>query len=154
MRGNPRWVLALPTIGGVYATALVATAIGLGPLSLDRLAAAAPNLLLIGAYAAIGLLLARTQISNRRPLGGWSLSGLTLAVVFFTCAAMHVVYALQVVDGHYQPDVHGLVVDALAVAAGLYFLWVVRALRHGALSDWNGKPLPARRPAGPETAPA
>jgi hypothetical protein len=154
-RGNPLWVLALPTIGGIYVTALIAAAIGLGPLSLERLPAAAPNLLVIPIYCTIGFFLAKTQIANRRPLGGWSLSGLALAIVFPTCAAMHAVYALNILNGRYQADVHGLGVGWLAVLAGLYFLWVVQALYRGTFGDWNGSPTRARAmPAAPQSAAA
>ena len=66
-----------------------------------RLETAVPNLLLIVIYGAIGYFLARTQIANRRPLGGWSLSGLALAVVFPTCAAMHGIYGYYELTGLY-----------------------------------------------------
>jgi hypothetical protein len=154
-RGNPLWVLALPTIAGIYVTALIAAAIGLGPLTLGHLSTALPNLLLVAIYCTIGFFLARTQIANRRPLGGWSVSGLALAIVFPTCAAMHAVYALYVLNGRYQADVHGLGVGWLAVVAGLYFLWVVQALYRGTFADWNGSPPRARAmPAAPQSAAA
>ena len=154
-RGNPLWVLALPTIGGIYATALIAASIGLGPLTLGRLSTATPNLLLVALYCTIGFYLARTQIANRRPLGGWSVSGLALAIVFPTCAAMHAVYALHVLNSRYQADVHGLGVAWLAVVAGLYFLWVVHALHRGAFADWNGTPPRGRAlPAAPQSVAA
>ena len=143
--GTPVWVHALPIIAAVYATALVAAAIGVGPLSLGALPQTIPNLLLIGIYCAIGWFLARTQLANRRPLGGWSVSGLALAIVFPTCAAMHGVYALYTLSGRYQADVHGIGVDWLAVPAGLYFLWVVHALYRGTFRDWNGSPLRTRQ---------
>lgn len=141
--GSPIWVLALPTIGGIYVTALVALAIQLGPIDLGALPVAAPNLLLVGIYAAIGWVLARTQIANRAPLGGWSVSGLSLAIVFPTCAVMHATYALYTLTGRYEADVHGMGIDWIAVPAGLYFLWVVRALYRGTYIEWNGSPLRA-----------
>jgi hypothetical protein len=140
--GNPIWVLALPTVGGIYLTALVAAAMGVGGLQLDaeNLPMVASNLLLVGLYAAIAYFLSRTQVANRRPLAGWSLSGLALSVVFWTCSAMHGVYALYGLSGQYLVDYHGLAIDWLAVPAAVYFLWVVRALYRGSYKDWNGAP--------------
>jgi hypothetical protein len=145
--GTPSWVYALPIIAAVYATALVFAAIGAGPLEVDKLPQTIPNILLIAIYCAIGWFLARTQLANRRPLGGWSVSGLALAIVFPTCAAMHAIYAVYTLNGRYQPDGHGLGIDWLAVPAGLYFLWVVYALYRGTVRDWNGSPEHARRAA-------
>jgi hypothetical protein len=152
-RGDPPWVVALPTIAGVYVTALVAAAIAYGGVDLGNVALAIPNMLLIGIYLAIGWFLARTQIANRRPLGGWSVSGLALAIIFPTCAAMHAVYGFYTLTGNYAGDVHGLTIDWLAVPAGLYFLWVVRALYRGTFTDWNGSPFRLRSTAA-EPAPA
>jgi hypothetical protein len=148
--GDPVWVLALPTIAGVYVTALIASAVGLRPLSLGNVPTVLPNVMLVAVYCAIGWFLVRTQVANRRPLRGWSVSGLALAIIFPTCAAMHAVYALYGLSGRYAADVHGLGVDWLSVPAGIYFLWVVRALYRGTYSDWNGSPLRARpAPATP-----
>jgi hypothetical protein len=151
---DPIWVRAIPTLAGIYVTALVAAALDVGPLDFGRVADAIPNLLLVVIYCAIGWFLARTQVANRRPLGGWSVSGLALAIIFPTCAAMHAVYALYTLSGRYGPDVHGLGVDLLAVPAGLYFLWVVRALYRGTFADWNGSPLRSRHVGVPEAAAA
>jgi hypothetical protein len=154
--GTPAWVHALPMMAAAYVTALVSAAIAAGPLRVDALPDAIPNLLLIVVYCAIGWFLARTQIANRGPLGGWSVSGLALTIVFFTCAAMHAIYALYTLSGRYQVDVHGMGVDWVAVPAGCYFLWVVYALYHGTFRDWNGSPVRARVPAAkpdPATAP-
>jgi len=143
--GNPLWVIALPTIGGIYITALVAAALGVGGIRLDadNFPMVVSNVLLVGLYAAIAYFLSRTQIANRRPLSGWSLSGLALSVVFWTCAAMHGIYALYGLSGRYALDYHGLAIDWLAVPAAVYFLWVVRALYRGRYQDWNGAPAKA-----------
>jgi hypothetical protein len=140
--GNPIWVLALPTLGGIYLTALIAASLGVGGLQLDgdNFPIVAANVMLVGLYAAIAFFLSRTQIANRRPLAGWSLSGLALSVVFWTCAAMHGVYALYGMAGTYDVDYHGIAIDVLAVPAAVYFLWVVQALYRGTYRDWNGAP--------------
>jgi hypothetical protein len=138
--GTPGWIMALPTLGGIYATALVAAAIGVGGTLYDPAAGVVANLILVGLYSAIGYYLARTQIANRRPLAGWSLGGLALAVVFPTCAAMHGIYAFYELNGYYAADGHMLAVDLLAVPAAMYFLWVVHALYRGSFRDWNGAP--------------
>ncbi len=137
VKGNPIWVLALPTIAAAYFTALVTIIAGASHLGDNHLAAALPNLMLIVIYSTIGYYLVRTQVANRRPLGGWSISGLALAVIFPTCAMMHAVYAYYALTGRYGPAVHTTVIDWLAVPAGIYFLWVVQALFHGSFRDWN-----------------
>jgi hypothetical protein len=135
--GNPLWVLALPTLAGIYLTTVVAGALASGEPQADNLWIAAPNVLLIGIYMAIGYFLVRTQIRNHRPLGGWSISGLSLGIIFPTCAVMHGVFAFYTLTGRYAYDVHGFAIDWLAVPAGLYFLWVVRGLYADTLEDWN-----------------
>lgn len=150
--GSPLWVLAMPTALAVYLTALGMTIVGAGPLSTDALAMALPNLLLVVVYGLVGFYIARTQIHNRRPLGGWSLSGLSLAAIFPTCATMHGVFAFYALSGAYASDAHHLVVGWLSVPAGLYFLYVVRSLYRGSATDWNRMRAP--RAASPVTAAA
>lgn len=137
--GTPGWLLIAPTVAAIYVTALGAAALQVRPVEggFRLVPTVAPNVLLVGIYVTIGYFLFRTQLRNRRSLGGWSVSGLSLGVVFPTCALMHGVFILQAAAGRYAYDVHGFVVDWLGVPAGLYFLWVVRRLYHDALTDWN-----------------
>lgn len=135
--GSPVWVLALPTLFAAYVSVfatLIASASGIHP---NQALAVMPNLLLVLIYATVGYYLVRTQVANRRPLGGWSVSGLALAVIFPTCAMMHAVYAYYALSGRYQAAAHTTVIDWLAVPAGAYFLWVVQSLFHGGFHDWN-----------------
>jgi len=139
VRGTPGWIVAIPTIFAVYLTAVGAAALNIAEAS--HLTISAPvilNLMLFGLYSAIGYFLARTQIANRRPLGGFSLSGLSLTIVFPTCAVMHGIYAYYSMTGLYAFDVHNVVIDYVAVPAAMYFLWVVHALYRGTFHDWNG----------------
>lgn len=154
--GNPLWVLALPTVAGIYLTALVAVIVNSGAVNSDHLAAVAPNILLIPIYMTIGYYLVRTQLANRRPLGGWSMSGLALAIIFPTCAVMHAIYAYYALDGRYGPAAHTTVIDWVAVPAGVYFLWVVQALYRGTFRDWNRATIlrAAAERASDEAAPA
>ena len=138
--GTPFWILALPTVLGMYLTALVAATIAHGPVTMLDPWGVIPQFLLVGLYAAIGYYLARTQVANHRPLGGWSLSGLALAIVFPTCALMHGVFAYYSLTGQYAIDAHARVIDVIAVPAAVYFLWVVNRLYRGAYHDWNGAP--------------
>ena len=134
--GTPLWIMAIPTLAGVYITALAAVFMReAGGVTLSSMVV--PNLLLLGLYFAIGYFLTRTQLRNRDPLGGWSVSGLSLAIIFPTCGLMHAVFALASSIGLYAYDWHGFAIDWLAVPAAAYFLWVVRGLYADALSDWN-----------------
>jgi hypothetical protein len=137
IKGTPVWILALPALASAYAATIVTVVVDGGHFRGDQLVAVAPNLLLVAIYATIGYYLARTQLANRRPLGGWSVSGLALAVIFPTCAMMHAVYAYYAVSGRYQAASPTTVIDWLAVPAGMYFLWVVQSLYRGAYQDWN-----------------
>jgi hypothetical protein len=141
--GNPKWLLALPTLSGVYITAILAAMLvgGLGAVAVSPSVIA--NLMLVGLYSAIGYYLARTQLANRKPLGGWSVSGLALTIVFPTCAIMHGVYAYYQVTGAYANDLHMSILDWISVPAAIYFLWVVQSLYRGAFHDWNGAPRSA-----------
>jgi hypothetical protein len=94
--------------------------------------------MLVVLYFMIGYFILRTQLRNRALLNGWSVSGLALAIVFPTCGLMHGVYALYASAGLYHDiDYHGWVVDAFAVPAAIYFLWVVIGLYRLSLRDWN-----------------
>lgn len=135
--GTPLWMDLLPILGFVYLAALVNAAIDVARSAPELEPKILPNLLLIGLYSAIGAQLARTQLRNRPHTGGWSVSGTSLATVMFTCALMHGVYALYATSGRYDLDVHGYGIDILSVPAAAYFLWVVWALHHGRLRDWN-----------------
>ena len=152
IRGTPGWVEALPTVTGVYLAALATAALALaGPLSLET--PIVPNAVLVVLYVAIGAVLLRTQVSNRRFTGNWSLSGLSLTYVFPTCALMHGVYALYMSTGRYHPDWHGLVVDSFGVPAAAYFLWVVWSLHRGTLHDWNEAAADGRLAPRPDAEP-
>ena len=96
-----------------------------------------PNVVLVWMYGTIAFYLLRTQRANRSPLGGWSVSGLSLTGLFATCTVMHAAWLAYAVVATYDIDGHGLIVDWLSVPAALYFLWVVRALWLGTVTDWN-----------------
>ena len=143
--GTPRAVAVLPVLSGAYLAGYVvwvAAILGPGGDFGPRLV---PNVLLLGLYGLIGFYLLRTQLANRRSLGGWSLSGLSLTLVFPTCGLMHAVSAVYGSSGRYDVDAHGLIIDWLAVPAAVYFLWVVRALHHNAFTDWNRGATGVRR---------
>jgi len=135
--GTPRWVAALPAMAVAYLAVLataVAVVLAQGASYGPKLT---PNVLLLAIYCVIGYYLIRTQLANHRALGGWSLSGLSLSVVFPTCGVMHAIFAAYAARGRYDVDWHGLVIDWLAVPAAVYFVWVVRSLYLGAFTDWN-----------------
>lgn len=146
--GTPRWLQALPTAAGMYLTALVSAGLAVGAGGLTLRAWMIPNVLLIGVYLTIASFLLRTQIRNRGPLRGWSLSGLSLTGIFPTCALMHAAWVVYAAAGRYEFDVHGFVAGLLAVPAGLYFLWTVRGLFLDTVRDWHVRsPERAGQPA-------
>jgi hypothetical protein len=149
--GTPRWIALLPVLWATYLTATVAILFDARAAAgaAESLSLVIPNLFLVALYFAIGYFLMRTQLANRRPLGGWSVSGLALTVIFPTCGVMHGVYAYYAVTGRYLIDSHGLVIDWLAVPAAVYFLWVVQALYRGTFRDWNGAPGRVRTTPAP-----
>jgi hypothetical protein len=134
--GTPLWVHSIPTVSAMYLTALTAAVLVNGQsLSIPR--QVAPNLILVAVYFMIGYQVGRTQLRNRPVLGGWSVSGLSLAVIFPTCGLMHGIYAMYAASNRYHLDWHGWVIDWLAVPSAIYFLWVVRGLYRQAFPDWN-----------------
>ena len=142
--GTPRWVGAMPVVAAAYVVAFGGAAwalVAAGASSFRPVMVS--NVLLVGLYMMIGWHLLVTQLRNRGPLGGWSVSGLALTCVFPTCALMHAAWLLHAVLGTYEVDVHGLVIDWLSVPAAFYFLWVVRSLQLGTASDWNRRSIAA-----------
>jgi hypothetical protein len=103
------------------------------------LAGLVPNLFLFVNYTVVGALVARTQLARRPGLGGWSISGLAMSGVFFTCGVAHLVAGLTI-----RPDWHVLIFDIPGVPFSIYFLWVVRSLHRRSLRDWNRRPLVGR----------
>lgn len=136
IEGTPRWLLVSPVIGAIYSAVLFSTlaTITRGDAFEPRII---PNLALLVLYGAIAAVLTTTQLRNHGVTGGWSLSGISLAAVMFTCAYMHTVYAAYAQTGAYDIDVHGFTIDILSVPAAVYFLWVVLALHRGTIRDWN-----------------
>lgn len=98
-----------------------------------------PNALITLLYLGIGVLLWRGQHRNRVYLGGWSVSGMSLMMIFPTCGLMHWVYVWVAAAGRFDPDWHGLWADWLSVPAALYFFWAVAGMERGTLRDWNPK---------------
>lgn len=136
--GNPRWLMSLPSLSGVYVTALIAVSFGvLSTNGTQYNSLIAPSALLLMLYGTIGYFLVRTQLRNHQHEGGWSVSGITLGVVFPTCGLMHAMHAMYATAGLYRIDNVQIVIDWLSVPAAIYFLWVVRGLYLDALEDWN-----------------
>jgi hypothetical protein len=101
------------------------------------------NVFVTVTYGMVGWYLADHQVRRHAAEGVWSLSGVSLAGVFFTCALMHLIYATT---AHYGPTLY---FDLLGVPASIYFLWVVRRVYSDSVVDWNRRPL-----VGAATAPA
>jgi hypothetical protein len=93
------------------------------------------NLWVTFTYGMVGWYLGDTQIRRYIANRTWSLSGLSLAAVFPTCAAMHLILAL---NG--SADTATLPFDLLGVPTSIYFLWVIRRLHTDSVVDWNRHP--------------
>lgn len=94
------------------------------------------NLFVTLTYAMVGWYLIETQVRRYVTSRSYSLSGLSLAAVFPTCAAMHLILALT--SGH---GIATLPFDLLGVPASIYFLWIVKRLHKDSVVDWNRRPL-------------
>lgn len=141
--GLPVWLEAIPTALAAYTAAVIAASLWIvGPDEVfsPRIV---PNLCLVLLYGAIAYVLLRTQLRNHRHVGGWSVSGISLALVMYTCALMHAVFALYANSGRYYLDWHQASIDIVAVPAACYFLWVTYSLYQGWIRDWNIAPEPA-----------
>ena len=134
---NTLWVRCLPFLSAVYLTALVSSLTDEVGMSMRFGFTVVVNSLLVLIYLSISYVLLRTQIHNRAILGGWSLSGLSLGTLFWTCAAMHTVTAVYTASARYDTDIHGVLIDTLSVPAGIYFLWVTWGLYRDAIGDWH-----------------
>jgi hypothetical protein len=147
--GTPPWLVAGALgfcflAGGLFAAAALRLADGPQPPLLVLI----PNAFVSVTYALVGILLLRTQYLRRGTLGGWSLSGLSLTMIFPSCALMHAVYALTAVG-----DFNICPADLLGIPASAYFLWVVHRLYRQALFDWNRRPIVGARQATVRPAP-
>jgi hypothetical protein len=151
IHGSPWWVRLIPVVSGAVVAVVVFGALIQRPNFSQESTIAKLTLpisiALIALYGQVGWYLARTQIRRSREIGGWSLSGLMLTLVFPTCALTHAAYALAGAN-----DVHTFVIDLLAVPAAIWFLLVVRGIYLEHVDDWNKRPLvgnavPPQRPA-------
>ena len=137
---TPWWLRVAPVASGLYLVAVGFASVAVAGGQFRPTAIVRVNAALVVLYMAIGWVVLRTQLRNHALMGGWSVSGLCLAVIFPTCALMHGVWAAYALGGLYHHDVHGLVVDWLSVPAAVYFLWVVHRLYRDSLRDWNQGP--------------
>lgn len=81
-------------------------------------------------YLWIGYFLWIGQVGIHETTGQWSLAGLSLAMVFPTCAVLHASYGLNVAAGRYESDIHFLAIDGLGIPMACWFLVLTYRLRH------------------------
>lgn len=93
------------------------------------------NLFVVITYGMVGGYLADYQVRRYLAEGAWSLSGVSLSGVFFTCALMHLIYATS------ERDIATLPFDLLGIPASVYFLWIVKRVHNDSVVDWNRRPL-------------
>jgi hypothetical protein len=103
------------------------------------------NLFVTITYGTVGWYLADHQVRRHLTTGAWSLSGVALTGVFFTCAQIHLI------DATTQGSDLMLVFDLIGIPASIYFLWVVKQVHSDSVLDWNRRPLvgAAAAPARP-----
>lgn len=103
------------------------------------------NMFVTVTYGMVGWYLADQQVRRRLASGAWSLSGVALTGVFFTCAQMHLIDATTRGNGLM------LIFDLIGIPASVYFLRVVKQLHNDSVMDWNRRPLvgAAAAPARP-----
>ena len=132
------WTFAQP--GADFALQFLCTSAGLA----DRSAAGGidygsvtflANMFVVIAYGMVGCYLADRQVRSYLINGGWSLSGVALTGVFFTCAQMHFIDATTPGSGSM------LFFDLIGIPASIYFLWVVKQVHNDSVMDWNRRPL-------------
>jgi hypothetical protein len=93
------------------------------------------NLFVVVTYGLVGWYLADCQVRRQVAEGAWSLSGVSLSGVFFSCALMHLIYATA--ERHSAT----LPFDLLGIPASVYFLWIVKRVHNDSVVDWNRRPL-------------
>lgn len=93
------------------------------------------NLFVTGTYGMVGWYLGDRQVRRYLTTGNWSLSGLALTGVFFTCAQMHLI------DASTEGGITMLFFDLIGIPASLYFLRVVKQVHSDSVTDWNRRPL-------------
>lgn len=170
IRGTPNWLLAAPPLFSTAAGALVTSALfrdgGFDATAWFRSDSlpAWSNTIVAMAYSLVGWPLLRTQVRRHQSDGVWSLSGLSLAAVFPTCALTHLVFAVSHRPdsphhaghaGHTGPVSSVLtgVIDVVAVPMSFAFVWIVRALYREAIVDWNRRPVAGAVGRAPRPAP-
>ncbi len=88
---------------------------------------------LAGLYLVIAGLWWWGQFARRAADGAWSMKGVTLGLIWGTCAMSHWSWAVGVGDGIYKPDWHMLVIDGIGIPAAIGFiglvLWLQRRSR-------------------------
>ncbi len=95
----------------------------------------AANLFVVVTYGMVGWYLADCQVRRYAAEGSWSLSGVALSGVFFSCAFMHLIYATT------EAHAAALPFDLLGIPASIYFLWIVKRVHNDSVVDWNRRPL-------------
>jgi hypothetical protein len=93
------------------------------------------NMFVTVTYGMVGWYLADHQVRRYLTSGTWSLSGVALTGVFFTCAQMHLI------DATTNGNSLMLVFDLIGIPASIYFLRVVKQLHSDSVLDWNRRPL-------------
>jgi hypothetical protein len=103
------------------------------------------NVFVTGTYGMVGWYLGDHQVRRYLTTGNWSLSGVALTGIFFTCAQMHLI------DATTNSSDLMLFFDLIGIPASVYFLHVVKQVHNDSVMDWNRRPLvgAAAAPARP-----
>ncbi|MGB9376143.1 MAG: hypothetical protein WCB04_01375 [Mycobacteriales bacterium] len=127
--GRPGWIAVMPTVAATAGGAILVTAWMSPPPGRDpggvalRWLGVLPTILVAATSLAIGWSLVRGQQTRRAVLGGWSLSGLVVTMIFPTSAVAYLTQAIIV-----RPTLATGIVDWLGVPAALWFWRETRRL--------------------------
>lgn len=104
--------VAFGMVAAIWTTITLHTPVGIDKHSFIQFA-------LVGMYLFIAKLMCKAQVNNWLKDSGWSVSGLSLAGIFTTCALTHAAYAFYEAGGLYKYDWHIVLIDGLGIVAAI-----------------------------------
>lgn len=130
---TPTWLVMVPWLVLAWAAGMAAAGAVIFPGIAPAAWWAVPQGLLVILYSLIGWWLIDTQRARWLHTGTWSILGLSLGLIFPTCALSHAAYGYDLLTGAYPGEVwHTGIIDGAGVVAAAWFCYVVWNLRRKA----------------------